>query len=253
MNILLVEPRTPETFWSLRHALRFVGKRAANPPLGLLTMAGLLPRDWSCRLVDRNTSDLPDTDLAWADFVMVSAMEIHRGEVTELARRCRAQGRPLIGGGPLFMPEPDASLGVPHVVVGEAEEIAAELVADLRAGTLRPLYQAPRFPDLSLTPLPEQEQPRVAAEVQRHPSGVEVTQTGWKVTVDGKFAGMVDCLTGGFKAYTPGRHGVPHGSLDAAVSYIVAQHRTPSPERSIERVRDDAEEDSRREAEAVSA
>lgn len=106
---------------------------------------------------------------------------------------------------------------------------------------------------LSLTPLPEQEQPRVAAEVQRHPSGVEVTQTGWKVTVDGKFAGMVDCLTGGFKAYTPGRHGVPHGSLDAAVSYIVAQHRTPSPERSIERVRDDAEEDSRREAEAVSA
>ena len=62
MNILLVEPRTPETFWSLRHALRFVGKRAANPPLGLLTMAGLLPRDWSCRLVDRNTSDLPDTD-----------------------------------------------------------------------------------------------------------------------------------------------------------------------------------------------
>ncbi|MBK6735776.1 MAG: DUF4070 domain-containing protein [bacterium] len=154
MNILLVEPRTPETFWSLRHALRFVGKRAANPPLGLLTMAGLLPRDWSCRLVDRNTTDLPDADLAWADFVMVSAMEIHRGEVTELARRCRTLGRPLIGGGPLFMPEPDASLGVPHVVVGEAEELAAGLVADLRAGTLRPLYQAPRFPDLSLTPLP---------------------------------------------------------------------------------------------------
>lgn len=106
---------------------------------------------------------------------------------------------------------------------------------------------------LSLTPLPEQEQPRVAAEVQRHPSGVEVTQTCWKVTVDGKFAGMVDCLTGGFKAYTPGRHGVPHGSLDAAVSYIVAQHRTP-PRRHPGHARSSAQErDSRREAEAVSA
>lgn len=106
---------------------------------------------------------------------------------------------------------------------------------------------------LSLTPLPEQEQPRVSSEVQRHPSGVEVTATSWKVTVDGRFAGMADALTGGFKAYVPGEPGIPHVSLDAAVSYIVAQHRTPSPERSIERGRDDAEEDSRREAEAVQA
>ncbi len=154
MRILLVEPRTPETFWSLRHALRFVGKRAANPPLGLLTMAGMLPREWSYRVVDQNTTMLSDADLQWADFVMVSAMEIHREAVVALAGRCRELGRPLIGGGPMFMAEPDASLGVPHVVVGEAEEVAAELVADLRAGSLRPLYQASRFPDLSLTPLP---------------------------------------------------------------------------------------------------
>lgn len=154
MNILLVEPRTPETFWSLRHALRFVGKRAANPPLGLLTMAGMLPREWSCRLVDQNTRELSDDDLRWADHVLVSAMEIHRDGVVELARRCQAVGRPLIGGGPLFMAEPDPSLGVPHVVVGEAEELATELIDDLTAGTLRPLYIAQRFPELDLTPLP---------------------------------------------------------------------------------------------------
>lgn len=154
MKILLVEPRTPETFWSLRHALRFVGKRAANPPLGLLTMAGLLPRTWSYRLVDQNACVLSDADLRWADHVMVSAMEIHRDEVIALAGRCRALGKSLVGGGPLFLAERDESLGVPHVVVGEAEETAADLVADLAAGTLKPLYRARRFPDLSLTPLP---------------------------------------------------------------------------------------------------
>ncbi|MBK8164817.1 MAG: B12-binding domain-containing radical SAM protein [bacterium] len=154
MRILLVEPRTPETFWSLRHALRFVGKRAANPPLGLLTVAGLLPRAWSLRLVDLNTRDLDDADLLWADWVMVSGMEIHRKAVTALARRCRDLGRPLIGGGPLFGGEADAELGVPHVVVGEAEELAHELVADLCRGRLRPRYVSPRFPDLALTPLP---------------------------------------------------------------------------------------------------
>ncbi len=155
MKILLVEPRTPETFLSLRHALRFVGKRAANPPLGLLTLAGLLPREWPLRLVDLNTRDLADADVLWADCVMVSGMEIHRQAVIALARRCRELDRPLIGGGPLFgAASSDADLGVPHVVIGEAEELAAELVADLRNGCLRPEYRAPRFPDLSLTPLP---------------------------------------------------------------------------------------------------
>lgn len=154
MKILLVEPRTPETFWSLRHALRFVGKRVANPPLGLLTMAGLLPRDWSYRLVDTNAVELGDDDLRWADYVMVSAMEIHREAVMALAARCRDLGKPLIGGGPLFMVERDETLGVPHVVVGEAEELATELVADLRAGAVRALYESPRFPELALTPLP---------------------------------------------------------------------------------------------------
>ena len=154
MKVLLVEPRTPETFWSLRHALRFVGKRAANPPLGLLTMAGLLPRDWDLRLSDLNTRRLTDAEILWADYVMVSGMVIHRDGVIDLGGRCRELGRPLIGGGPLFSDEARGDLGVDHVVVGEAEETACELVADMLAGRVKPLYRASRFPDLSLTPSP---------------------------------------------------------------------------------------------------
>ena len=154
MNILLVEPRTPETFWSLRHALRFVGKRAANPPLGLLTLAGLMPDDWNYRLVDLNTGNLKDSDFQWADHIMVSAMEIHRGEVEKLAQRCHGQGKLLTGGGPLFLSESDHSSGVDHVVVGEAEEIVADLIRDMRSGGPKPYYQSPRFPDLALSPHP---------------------------------------------------------------------------------------------------
>ncbi len=162
MKILLVEPRTPETFWSLRHALRFVGRRAANPPLGLLTLAGLLPRDWTLRVVDQNTRTLDDADIAWADHVMVSAMVIQREGVARLAARCRALRTPLIGGGPLFRSEPDGALGVDHVVIGEAEEVAPDLVRDLRRGRLRPRYEAPRFPDLARTPQPRWDLIRLA-------------------------------------------------------------------------------------------
>jgi len=154
MNILLVEPRTPDTFWSLRHALRYVGKRAANPPLGLATVAGMLPQEWSYRLVDLNCSRLSDADIRWADRVLVSAMQIHHDAVAEIVRRCHALGKPVIGGGALFTTDHDHNAGVDHVVVGEAEELAAALATDLETGQLAPVYQAPRYPDLALTPLP---------------------------------------------------------------------------------------------------
>ena len=154
MKILLVEPRTPDTFWSLREALPFVGRRAANPPLGLLTIAGLLPRHWSYRLIDLNCNPLADDDIRWADHVLVSAMQIHADGVTELVTRCHALGRTVVGGGPLFTADGANNCGVDHVVVGEAEELATALAADLAAGNPAARYEAPRFPDLALTPLP---------------------------------------------------------------------------------------------------
>ena len=78
MNALLIYPEFPDTFWSFKHALKFLGKRAAQPPLGLMTVAALLPGAWKKRLVDTNVERLRDCDLAWADVALVSGMHIQR-------------------------------------------------------------------------------------------------------------------------------------------------------------------------------
>src|SRR5262245_6063891 len=102
MNILLVYPQNPDTFWSFKHVLRFVSKRSTFPPLGLLTVAAMLPPDWQFKLVDMNVERLKDGDLRWADYVMVSAMIVHKNSVNEIIARCTAANKPIIAGGPLF-------------------------------------------------------------------------------------------------------------------------------------------------------
>ncbi len=154
MRVLLVSPATPDTFWSFKHVLRFVSKKAAFPPLGLLTVAGMLPPDWDLKLVDLNVTRLTDDDLRAADWVFLSAMIVQRDSVREVARRCATLGKPVLAGGPLFTTGHEGFPEIPHFVLGEAEEIMPQVVADLTAGCLQPVYRAPRFPALSLTPTP---------------------------------------------------------------------------------------------------
>ena len=123
MKILLVSPTTPETFWSFKHVLRFVSKRAAFPPLGLLTVAAMLPADWQVKLVDMNVNPLSDDDLRWADFVLLSAMIVHKASVSEVVNRCRRMGVPVIAGGPLFTTGHAAFPDIDHFVMDEAEEL----------------------------------------------------------------------------------------------------------------------------------
>lgn len=78
MKILFVYPRCPDTFWSFRHALKFISRKAGSPPLGLLTVAALLPAAWEKRLCDMNISPLEDKDIVWADFVFLGAMSIQQ-------------------------------------------------------------------------------------------------------------------------------------------------------------------------------
>jgi len=153
-NILLVSPRTPDTFWSFSHVMRLVGRKTAFPPLGLLTVAAMLPRTWSLRVVDLNVTALTDDDLAWADTVFLSAMIVQEPSAREVIARSNARGKPVVAGGPLFTTGAERFPEVATCVVGEAEELMPALVADLVAGTLRPRYQAPERPDIRRTPIP---------------------------------------------------------------------------------------------------
>ncbi|RPJ43652.1 MAG: radical SAM protein, partial [Candidatus Latescibacterota bacterium] len=154
MNVLLVSPRSPDTFWSFRHALPFISKKAGHVPLGLLTIAAFLPRSWNLRLVDLNVENLSDSEIRRADWVMVGAMLIHRESVREISARCRELGRPVIGGGPLFTTGHGSFPEIPHLVLGEAEELMPDLVRDMESGRLRAVYEAPRRPDMSVVPIP---------------------------------------------------------------------------------------------------
>src|SRR5512136_2588413 len=105
MNILLVYPEFPDTFWSFKHALRFVHKKAGSPPLGLLTVAAMLPAEWQKRLVDLNVTHLTAKDLAWADYVFISAMIVQRDAASIVIARCKKAGVKIVAGGPLFTME----------------------------------------------------------------------------------------------------------------------------------------------------
>ncbi|MBD3336008.1 MAG: DUF4070 domain-containing protein [Candidatus Eisenbacteria bacterium] len=154
MNILLVSPKTPDTFWSFSHALRFVSKKSSLPPLGLLTVAAMLPRTWNLKLVDLDVSRLADQEILWADYVMVGGMIVHRDSIREIAGRCRALDRPVIAGGPIFTTGHEGFPEIDHFVLGEAEGIIARVVADMEAGCLQRVYEAPATPALATTPAP---------------------------------------------------------------------------------------------------
>jgi len=154
MRILLVYPEFPDTFWSFKHALKFVSKRASFPPLGLLTVAAMLPAEWEKRLVDMNVSTLSEEDLAWADYVFLSAMVVQRKSAAEVVARCNRAGVPVVAGGPLFTEEPEKFPTVDHLVLNEAEVTLPAFLRDLAAGHPQHIYTASEFPDLRQTPAP---------------------------------------------------------------------------------------------------
>jgi radical SAM superfamily enzyme YgiQ (UPF0313 family) len=154
LKILLVSPKTPVTFWSLSHVLPFLSRKSANPPLGLLTVAAFLPRHWELRLIDMDIRELEDDDILWADYVLAGGMYIHRQSIHEIARRCRETGTPLIVGGPLITTGRDDFPEISHVVLGEAEELMPQLIADMEAGEVEAEYRAECYPSLDHTPPP---------------------------------------------------------------------------------------------------
>ena len=154
MNILLVYPRGPDTFWSFKHVLKLVSKKAAFPPLGLLTVAAMLPRQWNLKLADLNVAPLADAALAWADYVFLSGMIVHKDSAHEVAARCAMLGKTVIAGGPLFTTGHEHFPEIRHFVLGEAEGLIDDLVKDLERGAPRPAYRSADWPDVRRAPVP---------------------------------------------------------------------------------------------------
>jgi radical SAM superfamily enzyme YgiQ (UPF0313 family) len=155
MKILMVYPQYPVTFWSFKHILKFASKRSAFPPLGLLTVASMLPGGWEKKVVDMNCQRLLDADLRWADYVFISAMVVQKESVHEVVRRCREIGVKTVAGGPLFTMTPEDFPEINYLVLGEAEGILPEFLTDFSKGNLRRIYKAADFPDIAQTPPPD--------------------------------------------------------------------------------------------------
>jgi len=150
----MVYPVCPDTFWSFRRALKFISKKATMPPLGLLTVAAMLPKDWEKRLIDMNVTELKDSDLEWADYVFISAMVVQRPGVLELIARCKKAKKKIVAGGPLFTSEPENFGEIDHLVLNEAEITLPEFLTDLVNGNPKHIYTTTQRPDLNNTPYP---------------------------------------------------------------------------------------------------
>ena len=154
MRILLVHPKYLDTFWSFKDALRFISKKATHPPLGLLTVAAMLPKEWEKKLVDMNVTTLRERDLEWADYVFISAMSIQEASVKEVITRCKKMGIKIVAGGPLFTTGYEEFEDVDYFVLNEAEITLPAFLEDLKNGCAKHIYSSKELPDIGKTPIP---------------------------------------------------------------------------------------------------
>jgi radical SAM superfamily enzyme YgiQ (UPF0313 family) len=154
MKVLLVSPRIPDTFWSFKHALRFVSKKAGEPPLSLLTVAAMLPSGWGKKLIDLNVRELMDSDILWADYVFLRAMSIQEDSARFVIEQCRRLDRKIVAGGPLFTSRHDEFQGIDHFVLNEAEVTLPAFLEDLKHSCARSLYASKEWADIRTTPVP---------------------------------------------------------------------------------------------------
>lgn len=155
MNILMIYPEFPITFWSYKYALNLFGVKSLLPPLGFQTVAALLPLDWERRLVDLNVIELRDSDLEWADYVFISAMIVQKESACQVIARCKKWGLKVVAGGPLFTVEFDQFEKVDHFVLNEAELTLQQFISDIESGMLKRIYSSSEFFDLSKSPVPQ--------------------------------------------------------------------------------------------------
>lgn len=155
MNALLVYPEYPNTYWSYSYALKFISKKAAYPPLGLITVSKLLPQNWNKKLVDLNVTTLKEKDLIWADYVLISAMSVQTKSVKEVIAKCQKLNKKIIAGGPLFSAEHENYPMIDHLILNEAELTLQPFLDDLERGKAKKVYTTESFANIKETPTPD--------------------------------------------------------------------------------------------------
>jgi radical SAM superfamily enzyme YgiQ (UPF0313 family) len=156
MKVLLVYPQYPDTYWGFRHALRFISKKAAVPPLGLLTVSAMFPKTWQKKLVDLNVTALKTSDLIWADYVFISAMYIQKASVDKVIEECLKHKVKMVAGGPLFTQESGNYPQIDHFILNEAEITFPLFLKDLESGfTPEKIYRTDKFADITQSPVPD--------------------------------------------------------------------------------------------------
>ena len=155
MKILIVSPLFPDSFWSFKHVMKFIRKKTVFPPLGLLTMAAMLPKQWEKRLLDMNTDKLSNEDIIWADYVFIGAMYVQLKSADEIIERCSKYNKKIIAGGPMFTMTYESYIDrIDHFVLNEAEITLPEFLNDLKNGNAKQIYTSKEFADIKDSPLP---------------------------------------------------------------------------------------------------
>lgn len=154
MNILMIYPKYPDTFWSYKHVIKFISKKALLPPLGLITIASLLPKSWNKKLIDLNIHALKQKDLQWADLVFISAMSIQKASADEVIELCKKNHKTVVAGGPHFTEEYHDYPEVDHLILNEGEITLKHFLQDYIKGNTKRIYQTNEFPDIRTSPLP---------------------------------------------------------------------------------------------------
>ncbi len=155
MNILLLYPEMPETFWSMKYLMKMISKKSSYPPLGLLTVSKLLPNKWEKKLVDLNVTNIKSGDVEWADYIFISAMNVQIEYAKKAIRFCKLFNKKIVAGGSLFTHEFEKFPDVDYFILNEAEITLPLFIEDITHGTPKRYYTTKDFADVTQSPLPD--------------------------------------------------------------------------------------------------
>lgn len=154
MKILLIHPEYENTFWNVKKVLKYLGKKAGYPPLGLLTVAAMLPNSWEKKLIDMNCETLKEEHIKWADYVLISSIMGQKQSTKKVVNQIHELGKTVIAGGSLFTTSWEEFSDIDTIILGEAEEIIPVLVKDMENRNLKKIYSMEGFPPIQKTPIP---------------------------------------------------------------------------------------------------